>query len=276
MSPTRRASGASRGTAGPSRGAAGRSGGATAPALGIVAGRRAALEAVRSGTASEVLVAAGARATPALRDVLTAAERSGVPVREIQRAELDLLASEHRGVVARVRPPRDLSERDLAAWSFDASSFVVVLDGVTDPQNLGAAARSAEAAGAAMLITRLRRAAPVSPAAIRASAGALLHLPHARVANVARALGRLQERGFTVVGLDGSARGTVYDEPCPAGRVALVLGGEGGGLSRLVRERCDVLVALPMGGRVGSLNASAALAAALYAYVVPSRRAGRA
>jgi len=151
-------------------------------------------------------------------------------------------------------------------------ALVVVLDGITDPQNFGAAARSAEAAGGSMLVTRIRRAADVTPAAIRASAGALLHLPHARVANIPRALDRLQGVGFTVVGLDGDASSTIFDDPCPEGRVALVVGSEGEGMSRLVRERCDVLVSLPMRGRVGSLNASASLAAALYGYVLPSRR----
>jgi 23S rRNA (guanosine2251-2'-O)-methyltransferase len=239
---------------------------------GVVGGRRAALEAVRSGRATEVLVAAGSRRTPGLRELLDAAREGGVPVRTAPRHELDSLAPDHHGVVARVKAPRELGERDLSTWPFEDDAFVVVLDGVTDPQNLGAAARSAEAAGAAMLVTRVRRAAPMSAAAVRASAGALLHLPHARVANVTRALDRLQDAGFFVVGLDGAAPVGVYDEPCPPDRVALVLGGEGGGLSRLVRERCDALVALPMAGRVSSLNASAALAAVLYTYVVPSRR----
>jgi len=149
---------------------------------------------------------------------------------------------------------------------------VVVLDGVEDPQNLGAAARTCEAAGVAAIVMRTRRAAGITPAAIRASSGALLHLPVARVANIARALERLKEAGFTAVGLDGSATGTIYDEACPEGLVAVVVGSEGSGISRLVRERCDLLVALPMLGRVASLNASASLAACLYGYVLPSRR----
>lgn len=238
----------------------------------VLAGRRAALEAVRAGRALEVLVATGSRETPALRDLYAAAHETGVGVREVPRRELDRLTEDHHGVVTRIRAARDLTERDLATWPFEEDALVVVLDGVTDPQNLGAAARSAEAAGAAMLVTRVRRAAAVTPAAVRASAGALLHLPHARVANIARAIGRLKDVGFTVVGLDGEAPRTVYEEPCPTGRVALVLGAEGEGMSRLVRESCDALVALPMAGRVASLNAAASLAAALYAYVVPSRR----
>jgi len=164
-----------------------------------------------------------------------------------------------------------LSERDLASFPFDDDALVVVLDGITDPQNLGASARTAEAAGAAVLVSRVHRAADVTAAAIRASAGALLHLPHARVANIPRALGRLQDAGFSVVGLDDDADPSIFDEPCPIGRIAIVIGSESEGMSRLVRERCDVIVRLPMHGNVGSLNASASRAAALYGFVLPSR-----
>jgi 23S rRNA (guanosine2251-2'-O)-methyltransferase len=238
----------------------------------VVAGKRAVTEAIRGGTAEEVLVARGARGGAGLREVLAAAADRQVPVREVDRSTLDELAREHRGVAARVRrSERALGERDLSTFPFTDDAIVVVLDGVEDPQNLGAAARSAEAAGVEVLVTRTHRAAPVSPAAIRASAGALTHLPHARVANIPRALDRLAEAGFTVVGLDGDAPTTIYEAALPVGRVAMVVGSEGAGLSRLARERCDVLVALPMRGRVGSLNAAASLAAVLYAYVVPSR-----
>jgi 23S rRNA (guanosine2251-2'-O)-methyltransferase len=237
-----------------------------------IGGRRPALEAIRAGRATEILVAEQARRTPAFRELIAAASEAGVPLRESPREELDRLAPAHHGAVARVHLPEELSERELAGWPFGDDAFVVVLDGVDDPQNLGAAARSAEAAGAAMLVTRVHRAAPVTPAAIRASAGALLHLPHARVANIARALRRLQEAGFTVVGLDEHAEASIHDERCPPGRLAIVVGSEGEGMARLTREACDCLVRLPMHGRVGSLNASASLAAVLYAYVLPSRR----
>lgn len=214
-------------------------------------------------------MAESARSTPGLRGALAAAEAAGVPVQTVAGRELDRAAADHQGVVARIRPSAELSERALSTWPFGADDVVVVLDGITDPQNLGAAARAAEAAGAVMLVSRIRRAAGVGPAAVRASAGALLHLPHARVANVARALERLKDLGFSVVGLDEKALRTVYEGPCPAGRVAMVVGSEGEGLSRLVREACEELVSLPMAGHVASLNASAALAAVLFAYVVP-------
>ncbi|HEX5627728.1 MAG TPA: RNA methyltransferase [Actinomycetota bacterium] len=238
----------------------------------VVGGRRAVLEAVRAGAAREVLVAGDARSTAGLRDVLEACREAGVPVREVDRFELDGLAADHRGIVAIAGSPKAIGERELAAFAFGQEDLVVVLDGITDPQNLGAAARSAEAAGATMLVTRTRRAADVTtPAAIRASAGALLHLTHARIANIARGLERLKGAGFTVVGLDEHADRTVYEAEPPEGRVAVVLGSEGEGLGRLTRAACDLLVRLPMRGRVGSLNASASLSAALYAFVLPRR-----
>lgn len=247
------------------------------PVGGVVAGRRAVTEAIRAGTTREILVVESAKATQGLRAVLDAAHSAQIPVHTAPRAKLDALASDHQGVVARTVGPRvhggaiEVDERGLAAFSFASDSVVVVLDGIVDPQNLGAAARSAEAVGAAMLVSRTRRGAEVTPAAMRASAGALAHLPHARVANIARALARLQDAGFWIVGLDGGAETSIYDEPCSSGRLALVIGSEGEGMARLTRERCDALVGLPMRGHVSSLNASASLAATLYAYVLPSR-----
>jgi 23S rRNA (guanosine2251-2'-O)-methyltransferase len=237
----------------------------------VVAGRRAVLEAIRSGRAGSVLVAEGVRSSAGLREVREAAERAGIRVRWAGRDELDALAPDHRGVIAWVRALKALGERDLVVWPFAEDAIIVVLDGITDPQNLGAAARSAEAAGAAMLVTRVRRAAEVTPVAIRASAGALLHLPHARVTNIARTLDRLKDAGFTVVGLAEGTGVSVYEALVPSGRIAVVLGDEGVGLSRLVRETCDLLVSLPMRGEVSSMNASASLAAALYAFVLPDR-----
>lgn len=246
--------------------------GAPRASAAVVSGRRPVLEAIRAGLATSIIVARGTRATPGMSDVLAAANAAGVEVREDERARLDALAADHRGVLARVRPAPSLTERDLATWSFDDDDLVVVLDGIEDPHNLGAAARAAEAAGAAMLVSRTRRAADVTDAAIRASAGALLHLPHARVANIGRALTRLKDMGFAVVGLAEDASSSIYGSTAPRGRMAIVLGSEGTGMSRLVREACDEVVSLPMRGKVGTLNASTSLAAVLYAWVLPSRR----
>jgi 23S rRNA (guanosine2251-2'-O)-methyltransferase len=208
-------------------------------------------EALRAGGVERVAVAHGARSTPGMRALLDAARAAGVPVEDVGRGA--------RGA------------RDLATVPFTEDAVVVVLDGIEDPQNLGAVVRAAEAAGASMVVTRTRRSAAITDAAVRASAGALLHLPLARVANIPRALDRLRDRGFTVVGLDGERGTSVFDEPAPPGPLALVLGSEGRGMSRLAKEHCDLLVALPMRGRVGSLNAAAALAAALWSYVLPRR-----
>jgi 23S rRNA (guanosine2251-2'-O)-methyltransferase len=241
----------------------------------LVTGRRAVVEALRAGKVREVLVAVGARDTQGLRAVREAARTAKVPIRPTERRELDRLAEDHRGVVARTVGgrvgSRPLGERDLATLPFEPDALVVVLDGIMDPQNLGAAVRTAEAAGAAALVTRTRRAAGITPAVMRASAGALEHLPHAIVANIARALARLQDAEFSIVGLDDGAPRSIFDEPCPEGRVAVVVGSEGAGMSRLVRERCDLVLSLPVKGRVDSLNASAALAAALYGFVLPAR-----
>ncbi len=253
----------------------------------VVGGRRAVTEAIRAGKAMEVLVVSSPKVTQGMQGLLDAARDADVPIKVSPRARLDALAANHQGVVARlrtseppVRPspthptdalPGTLSERDLAEMAYADDAIVVVLDGITDPQNLGAAARSAEASGAALLVTRTKRAADVTAVAVRASAGALLHLSHARVANIPRALERLQDAGFWVVGLDGESPTSIADDPCPTGKIAIVIGSEGTGMARLVRERCDALVSLPMRGKVGSLNASASLAAVLYAWVLPSR-----
>ena len=215
------------------------------------------------------MVASEAKTSPGLTQLMDAAREAGVPVEDVPRSRIDALGvHDHQEVAAIVRPAADLDERALSETAFDPDALAVLLDGVTDPQNLGAAARAAEAAGAAVLVTRTRRAAPVSSAAIRASAGALLHLPHARVANLPRAIERLKERGFLVVGLDERAPRSIHDAPAPPRPLLLVVGSEGAGMSRLVREACDELVSIPMAGKVGSLNAAAALAVALFGYAL--------
>jgi 23S rRNA (guanosine2251-2'-O)-methyltransferase len=233
-------------------------------------------EALRAGLASDLLVTPSAYRVAGLRELVMQAAEAGVEVVEAPRPLLDSVAPDHQGVAARVRMPSPRGERDVQAFRFGSDAVVVVLDGITDPQNVGAAARAAEAAGAEMLILRERRSARVTAAAVRASAGALLHLPHARVPNLTRVLESLKERGFSAVGLDERAEASIYDRPCPPGRVALVVGSEGAGISRLVRRTCDFLVRLPMTGSVGSLNAASALAAVLYGYVLDRGKARQA
>lgn len=231
------------------------------------------MEAIRSGRATRVLVARASQRTEGLRSVLSQAEASGLPIEWVETHAIESLGlGDHQGVAAVVTPPLELNERAVASASFGPDALVVVLDGITDPQNFGACARSAEAAGASMLITRTRRSAPLSAGAVKASAGALLHLPVARVANIARILARLGDRGFYTVGLDQDAPADIHSSPTPPRPVALVVGAEDVGLSRLVQETCDQLVAIPLAGRTSSLNAAAALAVALFGYVLRPER----
>jgi len=225
-----------------------------------IPGRRPVAEALRAGRrlVEVVLEERG-------NDELEAAARAaGVAVRRAPRPVVDGLAEGvlHQGAVALQRefPYADL---DTAA----RGDLVVVLDGITDPQNLGAIARSAEAAGAAALVVPKRRSAAVGPAAEKAAAGAFGWLPVALVPNVTAALVALAERGFWSVGLAGEAGDQLWSSPLLTERVALVVGAEGSGLSRLVAERVDGLVRIPMAGRLESLNASAAAAVALFEVV---------
>jgi 23S rRNA (guanosine2251-2'-O)-methyltransferase len=239
-----------------------------------IGGRRAVLESIRAGIADSVFVSDAARSTPGLRALVDEAAGHAVQVRRVSARELDAFGvRDHRGVVATVQLPGEMDDRALAGLALPADALVVLLDGIEDPQNLGACARSAEAAGACLLVVRRRRSADITPAAITASAGALLHLPVARVTNLSRTLEALGDRGCSSVGLDHRAEATIHEVDPPPRPLVVVVGAEGSGISRLVRERCDRLVRIPMPGRVGSLNASASLAAGLFGFVLRPRGA---
>jgi 23S rRNA (guanosine2251-2'-O)-methyltransferase len=225
-----------------------------------IPGRRPVAEALRAGRRlHELVVAEGAGSE--LAGLAEAAGRARVPVRRAGDRELHVLAGgvRHQGVVA-VAPEFVY----LGLGGLGATDLVVVLDGLTDPQNLGAVARSAEAAGAQGLVLPRRRSAHVTPAAEKAAAGALSWLRVAIVANVPRALGQLGASGFWSVGLDAAGDVDLWSSGLLDEPVALVVGSEGAGLSRLVAERVDARLSIPLRGRVASLNASAAAAVALF------------
>lgn len=231
---------------------------AETPAAHAVPGHHPVAEALRAGRAlREVLV----ERLDGNEEILELARERKVPVRRVAREELDAASQGvlHQGVVA-VAPPFAYVDLHQAA----TGDVVVVLDGVTDPQNLGAIARSAEAAGARGLVLPKRRSAHVTAAAEKAAAGALSWLPVALVPNIVRALEELADRGFWSVGLAGEAGSALWDSGLLDGKVALVVGAEGGGLSRLVEERVDERLQIPMAGHAESLNASAAAAVALF------------
>jgi len=172
--------------------------------------------------------------------------------------------------VADIDGPREVGLRDLAAGP---APLIVVLDGIEDPQNMGAILRTADAAGVNGVVVQTRRAAARGGAAAKASAGALSHVRIAEVVNVARAIEELKELGVWSVGLAGEAHQS-YDQVDLTGPTALVMGAEGAGLRRLVRETCDFLVSIPMRGHVGSLNVSVAAGVALFEAVRQRRTKG--
>ncbi|MEW6322437.1 MAG: 23S rRNA (guanosine(2251)-2'-O)-methyltransferase RlmB [Acidobacteriota bacterium] len=239
----------------------------------IVYGINAVAEAVRAGRAREVRVAD--RTDARVRAILDEAERRRVPVRRVPREALDQDAAggRHQGVVAEVAGAPAATLEALARPG-DPPPLVVVLDGVEDPQNVGAVLRTVDAAGASGVVRQSRRAAPLAGAAARASAGAVHHVPVADVVNIARALEELKALGVWCVGLDAEAERPYYELDLTV-PTALVVGAEGHGLRRLVRDRCDLLAAIPMSGRVSSLNVSAAAAIVLFEAVRQRRSRGR-
>lgn len=199
-----------------------------------------------------------------LGDLEGAAQAGGVPVRRAARDEIDQLAqgTVHQGVIALAPPFPYVDLRVLCE-----AELLVCLDGVTDPQNLGAIARTAEQAGAGGLVLPRRRSAHVTPAVEKAAAGALSWLAVAVVPNLTRALGELSDAGIWSVGLAADGETTIWECGLLDGPVALVVGAEGSGLSRLVAERVDARAAVPTRGKLDSLNASAATAIATFEFV---------
>lgn len=239
------------------------------PDAELVAGRNAVVEAVRSGMpVGTVYVATGVVTDERIGSVLRTATALGAPVLEVSRAELDRLTdgAVHQGVAIEVPPYEYRDLRDLLDRAEQAAErpLLVALDGVTDPHNLGAVLRSAGAFGAHGVVVPERRAAGVTVAAWKVSAGAAARVPVARVTNLVRALTELKEAGCFVVGLDGEGPTSVADLELATEPLVLVTGSEGKGLSRLVRETCDVVASIPISGRVESLNAAVATGIALY------------
>ena len=236
----------------------------------VLYGRQPVVETLRAGRRQvfKLMLAHGVRATGTVDEALALASRSGVPLQEVERSALDRLGSEahHQGLAAEVSgyPYVELSELVEAARRGGEAPFLLLLDHLLDPQNLGSLLRSADAAGVHGVVIPGRRAASVTPAAVRASAGAAEHLRVALVTNLVRAMESLQAQGVWMAGLDMGSEAQEYTAADLRGALGLVIGGEGTGLGRLVRERCDLMIRLPMHGRVASLNAAVAGAIALY------------
>lgn len=236
----------------------------------LIEGRRATDEALELGLPiTRALVQKdGGQGDPALSQLAARLEASGIEVERVAKPVLDSLSSHgaHQGVMLRVRPYRYAEVHDILERAGEGPALVIVLDHVTDEGNFGAIVRTAEVVGAAGVVVARARAARVGVGAYKTSAGAVMHLPIAQVSNLANALDELKEHGFWAGAATEHAHDVIWDAPL-AGRVALVMGSEGSGISRLVREHCDFEFRLPQRGRVESLNVAQATTAIAYEWL---------
>lgn len=231
-----------------------------------IAGRNAVLEALKArARVRRVLIEAGEGVPSALRPVVDAAQVAGVPVTRVPGAQLATIHPRHQGVAAEVDvfPYASLGDVLKAVEAAGPRALVLALDRVQDPQNLGTLLRTALAVNVTAVLLPARRGAGVSPAVSRSSAGAVEHLTICQVPNLGRALGELKELGVWVVGLEAQV-GVPIDDADLSGPLAIAVGSEGAGLGRLLAERCDQLIHLPMAGPTESLNAAVAGSIALY------------
>jgi len=231
-------------------------------------GRQAVREALRAGRRQPIrlLLAQGIRETDLIAEIVSRASAAGCPVEWVERRELNRLGVKHQGVALEASPyPYSDLEAILALAEQRAEEpLLVMLDHLEDPRNVGALLRTAESAGVHGVLLPTRRAAAITPAACETSAGAVEHLLVARVTNLGRTRKELQQSGLWVAGMEARPEAQPYDSVDLSGPLVLAVGSEGQGLSRLVRERCDWLLRLPMRGNVGSLNASVAGSIVLY------------
>jgi len=242
-----------------------------------VEGRQAVRELLLAGTRKtyEVVMAAEMDPAPILDDILELAAEERVPVRETSRTKLSALALTEapQGVVATAAPLREHTLEDLAAPGPEGRPpFLLGVDGVTDPGNLGAVFRSAEGAGVTGVVLPRHRAVHITPTVTKAAAGAVEHLPIALVTGLPTGITELKQQGVWSVGLDADGTESIFELALATEPLILVLGAEGRGLSRLVRQRCDQLASIPQQGRLASLNVSAAAAIATFE-VLRQRRA---
>jgi 23S rRNA (guanosine2251-2'-O)-methyltransferase len=231
-------------------------------------GRNPVLETLHSARGvKRILLAEGQREAGALASILQEAERRHIPIEVVPRARLDSIShgSVHQGCIAQVEERKYVTVDDILAYaaSKNEAPFLLILDAIQDVNNLGSLLRTAEAAGMHGIILPEHRAAEINATVVKTSAGATEHLLIAQVTNLTHTIDFLKKQNIWVVGLAGEAR-TVYSQADLTGPLALVVGNEGKGISRLVREHCDLLVRLPMYGHINSLNAAVAGSIAVY------------
>ncbi len=239
-------------------------------ATDVVYGRWAALETLRAGrrAVQGVLLAEGVEEKGIITDIIAAAQHSGLVPKKIQRRMMDDLAkgANHQGVVLRVAGYPYVELADILAFARERNErpFIVLLDLLQDPQNVGTVLRVADSVGVHGVVMQDRRGVSVTPAVVNASSGAVEHLRIAQVTNLVQAMKTLKENGVWLVGLDVGPNIVPIDRADLNMPVGIVLGSEGEGMRRLVRDTCDLMVTLPMRGHVESLNVSTVGAVALY------------
>lgn len=238
-----------------------------AEADGIIEGRNAVIEALRTGTAIDKIYLAKGETDKTLGHIASRAREAGIVVVDADRRKLDAMSRthSHQGVIALAAVREYVSVESILerAAQRGEKPLLVVCDEISDPHNLGAILRTAECAGAHGIIIPKRRSAGLTAIVAKTSAGAVSYMPVARVANISATLKELQEKGVWIFGTAADGSTTLYSADLK-GPAAIVIGSEGDGMSRLVREGCDFLVSIPMQGRISSLNASAAAAILLY------------
>lgn len=241
--------------------------GLTAEADGIIEGRNAVIEALRAGTAMDKIYLQKGETDRTLGHIASRARAAGVVVVEVDRRKLDAMSRTHahQGVIALSAVREYASVEDIlrAAADRGEAPLIVVCDEISDPQNLGAIIRTAECAGAHGVIIPKRRSAGLTAVVAKTSAGAVAHVPVARVPNIPSLLKDLKKRGVWVFGTAADGGTALYSADLK-GPAAIVIGSEGEGMTRLASENCDFLVSIPMRGKLSSLNASAAAAILLY------------
>ena len=232
----------------------------------LLVGRNPIREALKNGRPMEKLMVMKGDLSSAAREIVRMAREAGVVVQEVDKVRLDAVYPHHQGLLAYLSSAGYSEVSDIFALARERNEdpFIICLDGITDPHNLGAIIRSAECAGAHGVIIPERRSAGLNPACVKAAAGALEYMPVARVTNLSRTIEELKEQGVWVYAADMGGE-NVYAADL-SGPAAIVIGAEGEGVSHLVLEKCDKVLSLPMYGRIQSLNASVAAGLMLYEF----------
>lgn len=237
-------------------------------------GRNPVLELLKSDRSVNKILVSKGNQKKIIRDIIDLTKEKKIPLQQVEKEKLDKLVpgEKHQGVVALVAATDYVDWEDIlkVAQEKGEEPFIIILDGIEDPHNLGAVLRTVDAVGAHGVIIPKRRAVPLTEGVAKAAAGAVEYVPVARVPNINQVIGLLKEKGCWVVGAE--MEGTSLYKQDLKGPIVLVIGSEGKGLSRLVKENCDFLVSLPMNGQINSLNAS--VAAGILMYEILRQRTG--